>query len=386
MTGRLEGSVSMEPIATAFWNLQNLFDTTASEIAADLEFTPADGWTEEALAAKIDALAEVVATMFGGRGPDLFGICEIETRPVLERFVAALNARLGRTDLTFAHDDSPDLRGIDCSLIYSSEIFEPFGDPVGHPVFLRFNTRDIFEVPLRLRATGAELTVFVNHWPSRGTPNSDPYRVAVAAHLARRVDNVLKLSRPAVLAANGLVDIAPELDRRWNRNVLIMGDLNDDPFNRSVMDELGATNSLDKLEEELPSPRGEPGSIDAAGRIRRSDIETYLRREPALYNLSWGPLGTPGEGTIFFSRDTNRTKQMFDQMIVSRGLLLGRQGLRMDTADFAIHTPRILWTNSRLPDDAPRHQVRPRAFDRENFRGASDHFPVTGLIHPVPVA
>ena len=35
----------MAEIKVAFWNLQNLFDTTASEIAADLEFTPDDGWT-----------------------------------------------------------------------------------------------------------------------------------------------------------------------------------------------------------------------------------------------------------------------------------------------------------------------------------------------------
>ena len=376
----------MEPITVAFWNLQNLFDTTASEIAADLEFTPADGWTEDVLDAKLAALADVVATMFDGRGPDLLGICEIETLALVERFTQVLNARLGRTDLTFAHDESDDLRGIDCSLIFSSDVFELQRPPTGHLVNLRFRTRDIFEVPLRVKATGAELTVFLNHWPSRraGSAGSAPYRIAVAAHQARLADNVLKLSREAVLAAAQLVDIAPELDRRWNGNVLIMGDLNDDPFDTSVLSELGASNSRDKIEEELPEPKGEQGFVDSNGDIVRSDVEVYLRRTPVFYNLSWGPLGIPGEGSIFFSRDTVRTKQMFDQIIVSRGLLLGRQGLRMDETDFAVHTPKIMWTNQSLAASAERHKVRPRAFDRNTLRGSSDHFPVLGLLHPVP--
>jgi hypothetical protein len=34
-------AAAMPVIKVASWNLQNLFDTTASDIAADLEFTPA---------------------------------------------------------------------------------------------------------------------------------------------------------------------------------------------------------------------------------------------------------------------------------------------------------------------------------------------------------
>ncbi|MEL6197216.1 MAG: hypothetical protein AAFT19_05180 [Pseudomonadota bacterium] len=357
----------MDPLRVAFWNLQNLFDAQASEIAADLEFTPENGWTAEVVTAKIDALVEVVATMFDGNGPDLFGICEIENRALVERFTNALNTRLGRTDLIFAHDEAEDLRGIDCSLIYSGDLFELAGDPIGHVAFLRFQTRDIFEVPLRVKETGAELVVFVNHWPSRsrGQAESEAYRITVASHLARRVDATLKLPRAEVVAPDNLEDIAGALDTAWNRNVLVMGDLNDDPFDRSVLSELTATNSIDKIEEELPAP----GSGDEA-RAR------YLRRRATLFNLSWPPLAVPGEGTIFFSRNTVRTKQVFDQIIVSRGLLLGRQGLITDPAEFAIHTPKIMWTNPSQSDDAPRHLVRPKRFDVETRRGSSDHFPV----------
>ena len=50
----------MTEIKVAFWNVQNLFDTTASPIAADLEFTPEQGWTEEVLAVKVANLAKII--------------------------------------------------------------------------------------------------------------------------------------------------------------------------------------------------------------------------------------------------------------------------------------------------------------------------------------
>lgn len=358
----------MSDIRVAFWNLQNLFDSVPSEIAADLEFTPENGWTEEAVENKLRVLAGGVATMFDGEGPDLFGICEIENKGLIERFVDILKERLGRDDYTFAHHEASDLRGIDCSLIYSKDVFELAGEPEGHLVFLRFRTRDIFEVPLRIKETGAELLVFVNHWPSRsrGAEQSEPYRITVASHLARRIDTNLKLSRAEVVAAAGdLGAIYPAMNAAWNRNVLIMGDLNDDPFNRSVLDELTATNSLDKIEEELPEPESSPEAV-----------ETYLRRQAVLYNLSWQSVGVSGAGTIFFSRGTVRTKQVFDQIIVSRGLLLGKQGLIVSLDSWEIHTPKELRTNTRLPQNSPLHRVRPKRFDAPDGRGASDHFPV----------
>ena len=60
----------MEDITVAFWNVQNLFDTTESEIGADLEFTQAEGWTRARLCEKLDALATVINAMFEGAGPE----------------------------------------------------------------------------------------------------------------------------------------------------------------------------------------------------------------------------------------------------------------------------------------------------------------------------
>ena len=61
----------------AFWNLQNLFDLDVSPLAADLEYTPVNGWDKRAFETKINNLADVIRLMFDGKGPDLLGICEI---------------------------------------------------------------------------------------------------------------------------------------------------------------------------------------------------------------------------------------------------------------------------------------------------------------------
>ena len=137
----------MALINIASWNLQNLFDIDVSDIAADLEFTPEEGWDAEALDNKLTNLAEIIKLMHGGQGPDLLGICEVENKELLEELVV----RTGLPNLVVAHKNSPDIRGIDTSLIYSNKVFALDGEPVDHNIHFRHPTRDVFEVPLRSR-------------------------------------------------------------------------------------------------------------------------------------------------------------------------------------------------------------------------------------------
>ncbi len=102
----------MSTIKIAFWNLQNLFDTTASPLATDIGFTPENGWTVEVFEQKLNNLAEVIKLMHGGAKPDLLGLCEIENKPLAEQLAQA--AGLG--ECMIAHSDSPDIRGIDTTL------------------------------------------------------------------------------------------------------------------------------------------------------------------------------------------------------------------------------------------------------------------------------
>jgi len=351
----------MAEIKVAFWNVENLFDTTASPIAADLEFTPAQGWTEEAFDAKVANLASIITQMHGGAGPDLLGLCEVENKGVVE----VLMSEIGRPDYSVAHVEAPDIRGIDCSLIYSTEVFEdpPEADIKGHLVHFRYPTRDIFQVRLTLKDNGAELNVFVNHWPSRsqGQFESEPHRMTVGERCGQLVDRVLKLNPEEFDLAPDSAEGLTGLNARWNRNVLLMGDFNDEPFNRSMTDYLMASKDLDKVEEVL-----KPGS----GR-QIPTMKAYLEREPVLFNLSWPFLGQPDTGTYFYGQGTSNTMNLLDQWIVSRGLFYGESQLKVRPESAQIF---------RAPDMTTPDKKRPKKFDRNTKKGYSDHFPIELII------
>jgi hypothetical protein len=352
----------MSEIRIAFWNLGNLFDTTASEIATDFEFTPAHGWDKPTFEAKVRNLASIITQMHDGGGPDLLGVCEIENAAVAQRLMEAT----GRPDYRLAHVESPDLRGIDTSLIYSNQVFKPVEpeDIKSHMVHLRYPTRDIFEVHLRLIANDAELIVLVNHWPSRrqGQYETEPHRMTVAEHCGRLVDGFLTLSRAEFLALPNTPPSLAVLNERWNRNVLLMGDLNDEPFDRSVLNYLQGTKDLDHLEEEIKAASGQ----------HLPEASSYLDRRAYLFNCAWPWLGAADKGTIHYPSGTN-TMNVFDQFLVSRGLYYGKRDLRIRCEAAKIFTPPDLATP----------KGRPRPFDRKTKKGYSDHFPITGLIETV---
>ncbi len=352
----------MASIKIAFWNLQNLFDIEASEIAADLEFTPAEGWDQEALDNKIENLAEVINLLHEGRGPDLLGICEIENRDVADLLLEAI----GRSDYRLAHVENPDIRGIDTSLIYSNDVFELVGEPVGHLVHLRYPTRDIFEVNLRVRENDTPMTVFVNHWPSRsrGLYETEPFRLTVASHCGRLVDRVLKFPRDEFLSLPASQASLDKLNERWNRNVLLMGDFNDEPFNRSLLEHLQASGSLDHLEEELKP----------AAQSNIPSAKKYLGLQAYLFNCMWRLMGISDEGTYHFSRAV-KSMNLLDQLIVSRGIFYGLQKLQVDLDSVKVARPGVMTTQAKR---------RPKKFDKSKKKGYSDHFPIEAVIETVP--
>ena len=384
-------------VNVAFWNLGNLFDTNDDPIGNDFGFRADEGWTDETKQAKITNLAAVIDTMFDGQGPDLLGICEVENNPILQELLDAVTA----TDqLQIARaTDNTDIRGIDCALAIRSDKFTVIdfneandGEPPtsSHLVHNRYPTRDILEVALRVNDTGEELLVYVNHWPSRsrGRYETEPLRVAAANHLGRIVDRRLKFTREQLADLPDEPATASRIQARWNRNVLIMGDLNDEPFDRSVREELRASSGLDRLEQ--------PVTLASGSSLPR--IVPYSKLQAPLFNCMWPLTAEPDRGTYFFGPGYP-TFNVLDQFIVSRGLYYGLTGLRMtrhttETPGLDDNPPLIeehatvaadvfdsplMWTSSTTK--------RPKRFEfdaDENgqvthngaSRGTSDHFPI----------
>jgi hypothetical protein len=153
------------------------------------------------------------------------------------------------------------------------------------------------------------------------------------------------------------------VQERWETKVLIMGDLNDEPADRSLVEHLQTSSELDRV----------TGPTNAIKEFKAEAI-AYRGDDCFLYNASWKFLGPENTGTYFIDRTEDETfanrYQVLDQIIASRGLL-DPAGLHLDVESVRIHDTKTV---------ATQPAKRPRGFDRKTRKGTSDHLPVVALL------
>jgi len=314
----------------AFWNLENLFDVEDSPrrseklqraIGRDLQ-----GWTQTQLDRKVQQLASIMRQLNGGRGPDLVGVCEVENAFVMGLLVQAL-ASLGR-NYTVAHHDMSDQRGIDVGFIYDANLFNA-EEQFNHFVMRRTATRDLLQVNFRTHR-GRLLVVVGNHWPSRsgGALESAGYRAIAGETLAYFHTRILEV----------LGDTTP---------VLAMGDFNDEPADRSLVDYALSTRSRTK--------------------VVNADIPRFL-------NVMWELTGQ-GVGTLYFENWPN----VLDQVLVNKNLLLENAAIRLVPGSATVvRFPEMVATG-----DYPRPVPFGGMGKPVNESGFSDHFPIAVALEEV---
>jgi len=307
----------------AFYNLENLFDTIDAPDIWDEEFTP-DGkkqWDGKRYEHKLNSMASIIATLgdtVDMPGAAIVGLCEVENKGVVEALVQ--NEYIKDLGYEIVHQDSPDKRGIDVALLYRPELFNVTSyDAI--PLFIydsedgeRVYTRDQLLVTGKL--LGQEVNVIVNHWPSRygGEERSRPSRKAAAELTRSIVDSLVNINN--------------------NANVIVMGDLNDDPHNVSVKDVLKAVGKND---------------MDAS----------------SLYN-PYADKHLAGEGTLCYRGTWN----MFDQIIMTPNMLSDSNKLKYSGA--FINDSEALRVQEGNYKGYPFRTYVGNRYDG----GYSDHFPV----------
>lgn len=308
-----------------FYNLENLFDTEDDPKIRDDEYTPEGrrAWTMERYKSKQNHMADVirqVSTEVCPEGLAVLGVSEVENRKVLEDLV--IDPSIAIRDYQIVHYDSPDERGIDVGLLYNPRFFKFIGSKK-HELLLideadssRNYTRDV------LHATGLmdgdTVHVLVNHWPSRsgGQAKSEWGRVGAAQLNRKIVDSLLNLNKEA--------------------NIIIMGDLNDDPTDNSLTKALKTSRN--------PKRMGKSG----------------------LYNPFY-EMYKSGAGTLAYRDSWN----LFDQMIVSKALSSRRTGT------WFLYRSKIFKKKFLLQPDGPYKGYPFRTFAGGEFlNGYSDHLPV----------
>ena len=255
-----------------FYNLENLFDTCHDEGKNDYEYLP-DGtnkWTGLKYSHKLRNMARVLAEMGTDKLPNIgcavIGVCEVENAKCLQDLCnqAPLKAR----NYQFVHIEGPDHRGVDCGLLYNPKLFKVRDVKLIPYIYIKPEdadraTRGFLTVSGTL--AGEHVTVIVNHLPSRGATSF--YREEGGRQL-RIVKDSLVADDP-------------------NVKLLIMGDMNDDPQDKSMAVALGAKRKMKDVE----APAG-------------------------LWNPWWDVLAS-GTGTLQYQGAWN----LFDQIIVSHSLL-----------------------------------------------------------------
>jgi len=223
-------SLQAQKTAVIGWyNVENLYDTKKDSIADDSEFLPTGAyqWTQERYEQKIKNLAYAISEIGKEQGGVVvLGVCEVENESVLNDLVA--QTPLKHLHYKVAHQDGPDVRGVDVAFIYQGDRFELISQKAHTlkiPENPKFKTRDQLLLVGVLDKTDT-LYLIANHWPSKrgGEARSNPLRMAAA-----------KLTRSIV---DSLLAIHP------NAKIIIMGDLNDNPPAKSITVGLGAKGKI----------------------------------------------------------------------------------------------------------------------------------------------
>lgn len=310
----------------AFYNLENLFDTINYNGTYDLEFSPrgARQWNHDKYTKKLHNMAYAISQMTDHgttNGPAIIGVSEIENITVLQDLVKQPEIR--NMHYQIVHHDSPDRRGVDVGLLYNPRFFRVLNvnnHRVSIESYPTFRTRDQLCVTGLL--AGEKVSVIVNHWPSRlGGEEQSSYLREAAAAVSRHIVDSLLLDDP-------------------NQGIIVMGDLNDDPYNKSCAQVMGAAKDIKDVKE--------PGH---------------------MFNPFWKLLDK-GIGSLAYKGNWN----LFDQIMISQYFVKHREGK---------DKPRLTYLRA---DVLNKEFLKTREGDRQGYplrtfasgvflNGFSDHFP-----------
>lgn len=309
-----------------FYNQENLFDTCHDAGKRDYDFLPGGRYHWDGLKYRnklhnmAQALADMGTDVLPGVGCAVIGLSEVENDRVMNDLTAqpALKAR----GYKFIHIEGPDRRGIDCALLYNPALFtvksstlypyKPF-----ETKDTTFHTRGFLTVEGTL--AGEDIAVIVCHLPSRGS--NSVYREQGARGVRLLKDSLMKAN--------------PKL------KVLVMGDMNDDPTNKSMTKEL------------------------------RAKAETAQVGTGDMYNPWYNILVKNNTGTLMYRGAWN----LFDQIMLTPNML-AKKGQRdyPDLRFFKNHIQRMpyLFQTEGKYKGSPKRTTASGVW----LNGYSDHLPV----------
>lgn len=256
--------------AIGFYNQENLFDTCHDYGKNDYAFLP-DGdykWNALKYTNKLHNMAQALSEMGTDKTPQgcaFIGLAEVENDKCLEDLCA--QPALASRNMKHFLIEGVDKRGVDVGFLYNPSLFALDSVKTKLVPFEREDTAFFTRGFLTVHGTmaGEHVVCIVCHLPSR-LHGDDFYRVSGAKQLTALKESILKEDQ--------------------NAKIFIMGDMNDDPTDRSMMKGL---RGKEKMQDVTPGD---------------------------LYN-PWVAVIKSGTGTLQYNGAWN----LFDQILITPNLL-----------------------------------------------------------------
>lgn len=330
----------------AFYNLENLFDTLHDVGKNDYEYLPTGTmkWGKMKYEAKLHNMSRVLSELCTDKlpgGAAVIGVSEIENANVLDDLLK--QPSLAKRGYKYVDIPSYDRRGVECAFFYNPRLFQmeryfcvqynygPSGkvdDPmVGFTIDEKGKVQAIDHLQgdttyitrgflvMEGRLAGEKMFFIVNHWPSRAAGDEVRQR---AGWQVRQLKDALMKSEPG-------------------SKVVIMGDMNDDPGNKSMTEQLGC--------------KSEPKQVKGDG---------------DMYNPWYNTLYKVGQGTLLYNGKWN----LFDQIVVS-GNLVGTDRSTLKYYQHAIYMRDYLFQQEGRYKGSPLRTHAGGVW----LNGYSDHLP-----------
>lgn len=309
-----------------FYNLENLFDTCHDAGKNDYEYLPAGAnkWDAMKYTRKLKNMSRVLSELgtdvLPGVGCAVIGVSEVENGNALSDLVAQPD--LAARGMKFVHVEGADQRGVDCAMLYNPSLFT-VEDVTLYPYVYELQedsaraTRGFLATKGRI--AGDPVAVIVCHWPSRF---SGSYYRELAAKQVRAVKDKILSEEP-------------------ERRIFIMGDMNDDPTNKSMYEILGAKPEIDEVKPD------------------------------EMYNPWYNILAKQGKGTLMYNGAWN----LFDQIVMTPNAL-NKKGER-DYSSLKFWKNQIFRRDYLIQNEGKYKGSPKRTFSGGVWMdGYSDHLPV----------
>ncbi|HEY9550837.1 MAG TPA: endonuclease/exonuclease/phosphatase family protein [Prevotella sp.] len=258
--------------AVGFYNQENLFDTCHDEGKNDYEFLASGSYHWDGLkySHKLHNMARALADMGTDKLPNvgcaLIGLSEVENSRALDDLIAQPELKV--RGYKYVHIEGADRRGIDCALLYNPSLFTVNNVKLV-PYVQRlekdsaYKTRGFLTVSGML--AGEHVAAIVCHWPSRA---SGSFYREIGGEQVKAIKDSLLREDPGC-------------------KVMVMGDMNDDPVDRSMHEKLSAKAEISEV-----------GPDD-------------------MYNPWYNVLVKQGTGTLMYNGGWN----LFDQIVMTPNMI-----------------------------------------------------------------